>query len=275
MLIKDIMVKNVIHISPDDSVGKAINLMEEYRVGGLPVVDNEELVGIITSKDVRSSHPNRLVIDAMVRDVIAVYPDTSIWEAKRLIEKKNIERLPVVEKGKLVGIVTKTMIYSELSKHVDYLTGLHKSRWLKFKAKELLQRGKDIGFIFIDLDDFGLIDKKYGHIFGDKVLEKTARYLESCLEENDYLCRFAGDEFVIITERCLEDSRFFAKSIINGFEKVPWPKNISITASVGISHSSKIKKVGSPEKTVDYLINLASLACSNSKRAKKISYQNV
>ncbi|MGB9826756.1 MAG: CBS domain-containing protein, partial [Desulfofundulus sp.] len=108
-------------VSPLDSVRKAAELMNEFKIGCLLVIDGGRLAGIITSRDVRYSHPNRLVVDAMSKDLVTVTPSCSIWDAAEMLERYGIERLVVAENGNLLGIVTKRQLYHELGKHVDSL----------------------------------------------------------------------------------------------------------------------------------------------------------
>ncbi len=83
--------------------------MREGRFRSLPVLDEGTLVGIITDRDIRE-HAGRLedtkVALAMTKEVMTVKPDTSIWDAARLMIDHKVGGLPVVEDGQLVGIVT-------------------------------------------------------------------------------------------------------------------------------------------------------------------------
>ena len=65
MKVSEIMASSVYTVSSDKSVSYAAERMNEWKVGSLIVVDHGTVMGIITSRDVRSSHPNRIVADAM------------------------------------------------------------------------------------------------------------------------------------------------------------------------------------------------------------------
>jgi len=265
----EIMTRELITISPVDSIGRASALMEQFRIGGLPVLEGEKLVGILTSRDVRRSHPNRLVADAMTKKVITVHSCCSLWEAKEILEQYNIERLVVVDGGRHVGIITKSSLYAELGKHMDSLTGLKRADFLQRKASELLQQGKEIAVIFFDLDNFGEIDKKLGHVVGDAVLRKVAQVLKGVVDEEiDHLCRYAGDEFAVVTERFLEGAKRLAWDMVSSLERESWPKRLKVTASAGVAGGRR--KTGRTSENGMYsvaeLINMASLA---STRAKK------
>ncbi len=102
------IIKDVITISPEATVGEASKLMEEHGISGLPVVDeNNKLVGIITGRDVRFTSLGLKVKEAMTKDVIVANERVTPEEAIDMMRKYRIEKLPVVDKeGKLVGLIT-------------------------------------------------------------------------------------------------------------------------------------------------------------------------
>lgn len=268
--VEHIMEKEIITVVPGDSVRRVAGLMEHYRIGGMPVLDDKQLVGIITSRDVRRSHPNRLVADSMSREVVTVSPHFSLWHAKKLMDDFNIERLVVTKEGGPTGIITKTTLVAELGKHVDVLTGLYRAEFVKRKVLDLLQEGNEIAIIFLDLDKFGKIDKEYGHVIGDSILRKTAQLLNGVMEEDiDYLCRYGGDEFAVVTTKSWEEAKNLANRMIDALAAEEWPGGIKVTGSVGITGSRVRLGRGSENENkiaVSNLINAASLASTNAKR---------
>ncbi|MEW5898869.1 MAG: GGDEF domain-containing protein [Bacillota bacterium] len=266
--IGDIMIKDVVTISPAASVARAAELMEKFKVGGLPVIDGDKIIGIITSRDIRRAHQNRLVADAMTRKVVTAPPETSLWEAKELIEEHGVERLLVAKDGKLLGIVTKSLIYIESGKHIDPLTGLPRSEFLRHIALKLLQEGNEISVIFIDLDNFGTIDKEIGHESGDQVLKQVAKiFKDMVIEGSDYLCRYAGDEFALITTRPLEEAKKLCFRLLRSLTNHPWPNGTRLTASAGVAGGRRgHPRPGSKCCTVHELINLASLGSTQAKK---------
>lgn len=267
----DIMNKNLVTVDPSGSVARAIETMSQLRIGALPVVEEGRLVGIITSRDVRQSHPNRLVADAMTKRVITVSPDCSVWEAREVMEQHGIERLVVVEGNRGVGIITRTELYAEIGKHVDPLTGLNRAEFLQHKAAELLQSGHEIAVLFIDLDSFGEIDKKFGHVVGDEILRQVGRIFKTTVQEGvDHLCRYAGDEFAVVTTRPLEEARKLSWRMLRALIDASWPQEIKVTASAGVAggRRSQVRGDASNHCNVRDLINLASLASTEAKRKK-------
>jgi diguanylate cyclase (GGDEF)-like protein len=271
--IAEILIREPVTISPDNCVRRAAVLMERFRVGGLPVLKGRRLVGIITSRDIRCTHPNRLVVDAMSVKAVTVGSDCSLWEAKEVLERHGIERLMVVKGEELVGIVTKSRLYAELGKHVDALTGLEQAGFLQRVAAELLHQGREIAVIFLDLDNFGVIDKEQGHVVGDRILQQVARVLCGLVEEGvDYLCRYAGDEFAVVTVRPLEDVRKLAHRMVVALANENWPHGVKVTGSVGVAGGRRYSRRAEGNRapyTVADLINMASLASTKAKREGK------
>jgi diguanylate cyclase (GGDEF)-like protein len=270
--IGDIMTRDPLTIGPGESVEHAAALMNQHRIGGLPVVEDGRLVGIITSRDVRCSHFNRLVADAMSKKVVVVSTDCSLWEAKELLGRHGIERLVVVRGGRPVGIVTKSQLYAELGKHIDALTGLDRAEFLQRKAAEFLQDGKEIAIIFLDLDNFGAIDKERGHVLGDKILQQVAQVLRSVVEDGfDHLYRYAGDEFAVVTTRPFEDAKKLALRMVTALAEESWPHGLKVTGSAGLAGGRRSDPRSEETKayTVSDLINMASLASTKAKKENK------
>jgi CBS domain-containing protein len=146
MLAKDVMTRDVITVRPEDKVDKAVQILVDNRISGVPVVDeNRHVVGIITEKDlmIKASelkvpfyvtlfdsiifldNPLRfnneikkytavLVKDAMTSKVIAVEEDTPISEIVAVMQKRRINRVPVLRHDKLIGIITRNDIMKSM-----------------------------------------------------------------------------------------------------------------------------------------------------------------
>jgi len=107
------MKRNVVTVNSTESVRHASQIMREQEVGSLVVLEGGEPVGIITERDlVRRVVANNLdpaqtrVLEVMSKPLLTVNPDASIGEAARIMVDNGIRRLPIVEGGRLVGIVT-------------------------------------------------------------------------------------------------------------------------------------------------------------------------
>ncbi|NLO89892.1 MAG: CBS domain-containing protein [Clostridia bacterium] len=263
------MTRDLITIFPMETVGRAASLMAEFRIGSLPVLEGEKLVGIITSRDIRGVAPDLPVVEVMTKNVITVPSNCSLWDAKEKMERHKIERLVVVDGGSCVGIVTKLALYWELGKHIDSLTGLMRAEYLQRKAYELVQQGKEIAVIFLDIDNFGEIDKKLGHVVGDAILKKVAHVFKRMVEKKlDYLCRYAGDEFAVVTERNFEEASKLAWDMVLALEREKWEYDVEITASAGLAGGRRraVRRENRISHSVADLINMASLASTAAKK---------
>lgn len=131
--VKDVMTESVITLDPSESVREAAKRLAENRISGAPVVSEGELVGMVTEHDivqamlpprpgeggfsaldvlahleeVKNRPSMRTVADVMSRLVVETSPETSLWEAAAEMQSRDIKRLPVVENGRLVGIVSR------------------------------------------------------------------------------------------------------------------------------------------------------------------------
>jgi CBS domain-containing protein len=106
---EDIMVKKLLTISPDEKIALADLMMTRSSVGGLPVVKDGKLVGIITQRDIMLARNYEIgglrAEDLMTKDVVTVSPDTPLKDILAVMRDRRIERVPVVEGEKLVGLI--------------------------------------------------------------------------------------------------------------------------------------------------------------------------
>jgi CBS domain-containing protein len=110
--VRDAMTPGVQSVEPTESLPRAAAMMRDNDVGSVPVVDGTQLVGIVTDRDIvaRAVADNRdlrtaTVADVASRDVFTVGPEDDLEEAQRLMADQQVRRLPVVEDGRVVGIL--------------------------------------------------------------------------------------------------------------------------------------------------------------------------
>ena len=113
------MINAPVTITPDKTVGDALRIMAEYHIGGIPVVDEKNiLVGIVTNRDLRFEKDfNRNICDVMTKEgLITTSRDTDLYRAADILQEHKIEKLPVVaEDGTLLGLIT----YKDITKAKD------------------------------------------------------------------------------------------------------------------------------------------------------------
>ena len=107
--IEEWMSKPVVTSSSDETLKKAISLMDEENIGVLPIVDNGKLRGILTERDIlrrvvakNVNTETMKVVDVMTKDPVTVNHDSSILEVTRLMSENNFRRLIVMKHSKVV-----------------------------------------------------------------------------------------------------------------------------------------------------------------------------
>ena len=113
------MILDPITIGKEGTVGDALNLMKEYKIGGIPVVDaNKILVGIVTNRDLRfQENLKRPIKEVMTsKNLVSTKQTTNLEKAAEILQRYKIEKLPVVDsKNKLIGLLT----YKDITKAKD------------------------------------------------------------------------------------------------------------------------------------------------------------
>ena len=122
MYIKDVMTMNVVSIPSNTTIADTKRIMEAHKIRRLPVVDRGKLVGMVTEHKLEAYTPskatslsvweisyllgNTTVKDIMEKNIVTVNPEMTVEEALALAQEKKVGALPVLEDGRLVGIVT-------------------------------------------------------------------------------------------------------------------------------------------------------------------------
>jgi acetoin utilization protein AcuB len=137
MLVKEYMTPNPMTVSEDSSILETAELMKRHRVRRFPVLRDDQLIGIVTDRDLRSAAPSQVVSfdaqerelmpelhsllsgitvkEVMSRDVITIHPEQTIVAAAQLMLKHRMSGIPVVDSGgQLRGIITETDIFKVL-----------------------------------------------------------------------------------------------------------------------------------------------------------------
>jgi acetoin utilization protein AcuB len=111
MKVKKRMAKKLVTIGRHTSVSDASTLMKEHSIRHLPVVEEGQLVGWVTEGDIRQAYLASLIeqvaiVDIMIQDPITISPEANLEEAAEILFRHGVGGLPVVDKDKLVGVIT-------------------------------------------------------------------------------------------------------------------------------------------------------------------------
>lgn len=204
MFVRQFMTSQVFTVSPDESIADTLALMREKKIDRLPVLEKGKLVGFVTDGDLREVSPspattlsifelNYLIAKTPIREVaikkvVTCHPDTQIEEAALLMREHKIGGLPVLEEGKLVGIITG---YDILDAFLDIMGSRSPGQRLVIEAKDktglLLDIASTIKHFEVDVTSFAFYHLKDNHIQflvrlqGEQVAEAIAS-----LEEKGY-----------------------------------------------------------------------------------------
>lgn len=127
MAVKDFMTRKVVYISPDTTIAHAADMMREQKLHRLPVIENDQLVGLVTEGTIAEASPSKAtslsiyemnyllnktkVGDVMIRDVVTISQFASLEDATYLMLKNKIGILPVVDNEQLYGVITDRDIF--------------------------------------------------------------------------------------------------------------------------------------------------------------------
>jgi CBS domain-containing protein len=131
MRITEIMTKAAVTDRPNDALEAAARKMWEQQTGSLLVTEGDDLVGIVTERDILRAVATAMPLDTplsevMSKDLITIDPGASLREAARIMTEKWIRHLPVLEGGKLIGIVSQRDLAGMLAGALNEPEELHR-----------------------------------------------------------------------------------------------------------------------------------------------------
>lgn len=117
MKVRELMTTEPITVEPKATLGEVATLMKQQDCGSIPIVEGRRLVGIVTDRDIvvrgvaaGKDPKTQHVSEVMSADPVTVGPDDDVTDAEKKMADRQIRRLPVVEGGKLVGIIVTAQI---------------------------------------------------------------------------------------------------------------------------------------------------------------------
>lgn len=179
------MIIDPVTLHPNATIGEALRIMKENKIGGIPIVDaNHKLVGILTNRDLRfETNYKDKVSTIMTKEKLITAPEgTDLKKAELIFKKNKVEKLPVVDKsGKLIGLIT----FSDILKLKSYPHAVKDSfgRLLVGAGVgitgDILQRVEALYKVGVDVV---CLDSAHGHTKGVmdalKKIKKTYKYLQ-------------------------------------------------------------------------------------------------
>ena len=159
----------------------------------------------------------------------------------------------------------------EQAAHVDPLTGLRNRRSFEAKMESTLRKARDsqeqLAVLLVDIDHFKRINDTYGHAVGDQVLQGVARTLSAQLREKDLVCRWGGEEILIVLRDCpVASASVRAEQLRQAIQTIFEDRNGSmppVTASIGVSGIASENDLGEAIRRADLALYQAKHAGRN------------
>ena len=257
----------------DDSVAAAADLVRREGLAGLPICAKGRVVGLVTPRQLLKEPLLRTVGAVMTPDIATATKELSLLQAYALMARQGVEVLPVVDAGAIVGQISMVAVLRAQGQQSDPLTGLAWAAALRSWASAALAGGREVAILFIDLDNFGEVNKVLGHVAGDDILRSIAHLLGTLTEPpTDVLCRYGGDEFVIATARREDAAHALAARIAS---QVVIPVDMKsglrrLTVSVGVAGGRRAEGRAATDAsaTVEDLLAMASRESTATKKMK-------
>lgn len=128
----------------------------------------------------------------------------------------------------------------------DDLTGAYRRKHLFNELKgDLMKEKQQTYIIMVDVDNFKSINDTYGHVTGDNVLQQVVKTIEDLLESNEYIGRYGGEEFMVVSPNGFARAIKLAEDIrvaIQNCKFVEMEKNVTVSLGVGKAHSKDTLK---------------------------------
>jgi diguanylate cyclase (GGDEF)-like protein/PAS domain S-box-containing protein len=180
---------------------------------GVPLISREEIIGMMTFD--RNSKPGFTKRELKLAQGFANHVAIALQNARHYEEMRSLSTR-------------------------DALTGCFNRRWMYEAIEQQMElsirHGQELSLIMYDLDDFKMLNDSYGHLFGDRVLKTVTEITRKALRKTDSLCRYGGEEFVIILPQTSESDAFeTAERIRIAMEEHSWfpDSEDGVTLSIG------------------------------------------
>ena len=261
-------------VSPGHLVSTARIVLDGHQLRALGVLEDGELVGMVTHEALAGAADFSEIRACMMPPKLVLDAATSIRKAADMFVRENVDVAPVISEDRYLGIVTANMLLRELGQSWDPLTSLSWSDRLREWGIEHLKRGDEITILFVDLDEFGQYNKRFGHLVGDRILQRVAQMLAEAIDhDRDVLVRYGGDEFAIGTVRDRSDADALSAMLKRRVHEIfidEAEEGVDFTIGIHGGKRGKERENVHYAATLDNLINLASKDCMAQKRAKEV-----
>lgn len=284
-----VMNREPVAFPENETILSVCESMAQSRIGQVLIVDKNwrprsrlelppEPKGIFTERDlIRAFATHREEVlgmkvgEVMTSPVVTVAPDDDLQHAADLMILMRIRRIPVVEKGKTVGLLTRGRVMEAQAQRFaalerenealeervvhDALTGLANrvlfEEVLKREISRSSTRGGYVSLLMLDIDHFKKVNDTYGHPVGDVVLRQFAAVLRKSIRRADLPARVGGEEFAVVLVQSDPEAAAVAEKIrATVAEEAFGEQGDSFRLTVSIGCATWNEKLGSIESLV-------------------------
>mgnify|MGYP003950472101 CR=1 FL=1 len=253
---------------------------EPQETNRIPLTDTHRFVRILQGKEKEHIDDKGAILPLKGRDrnwgiiEVTFHPK----EIELLAENKrtmNGYKDLLITLANMVGLLVENLkLYETVRRQslVDQLTGIFNRRLFDRKIKDEVERARrykrDLSLLLIDLDNFKPINDTLGHRQGDKVLQEAAQFLNTHIRGVDTVCRYGGDEFVIMMpETSPEGASIKAETLRKEMEGFTFTNNVRPETPIKLTLSIGVAGFHSEVPNSDALIHLADEALYRAKQA--------
>jgi diguanylate cyclase len=180
--------------------------------------------------------------DDLDADGVRTIAEEILCETREINDSSALLKERIVSSTREIEILRKDLEQLKEEATSDTLTGLKNRRYLAKafdqEAQDASSSGRDLSLIIADIDHFKRINDKYGHLVGDRVLQRAATMLTDCVKGRDIVVRYGGEEFVILLpDTALKGAVALSEKICTHFKTMSW-KRTDTGQSIGQVHIS-------------------------------------
>ncbi len=270
----DTTLRNIIHKMSEAKHSCMIITMDDVPIG---ILTERDVIGLLKNEETFIDHLDEPVSNFMSTPLISLKKSSTLFEGLVLMRSENLRHIPVVDNGKLYGIITQSdivstnlniiqslqeLIENSIDKRLDELmktneklkalsledslTGVGNRRAMQVDLQHIhasyLRYDRTYSIILFDVDFFKLYNDHYGHQAGDYVLKRITKEIQNCVRTADRLYRYGGEELLLLLpETPVNNAKLLADRILQHIEKLEIHHVDSsfkvVTASAGVSSS--------------------------------------
>ena len=268
--VRDVMSHNIPALPRTATVYAAVELFRTHRLDALPVLDGEAVVGLLEPLALALYDGSVSIAEILAGAPLTVAPDETVPEAARRMRSGGQRNAPVIQDGRLVGLLGERDLLDAWGAIHDPLTDLPVQHQFRHWVSLQLSAGREVAILFLDLNDFGALNKRRGHVIGDQALCAVAEVIRDTIDpDQDFACRYGGDEFAIGTTRHVTGARFLATQVrdrVAGLDLNDEPLELSVAIGLSGGQRVRIRPDAHVEATLDDLITRASTASTAAKQ---------